>query len=317
MSSPNHILSASQFSQDDLSDIFERADYMQAQEASRDLRRQKVGTYAGLQLISLFYEPSTRTRLSFESAGAKLGMGIISTENAREFSSASKGETLEDTIKVISGYGDVIVMRHNEDGAAAVAATVSEVPIINAGDGGNEHPTQAVLDTYTILKEVGRLDNLKIAFGGDLRFGRTVRSLVRIMSSVYKGNNFNFIAPPELQITDDIKKQLKESNASFMQTQDRYEGIEGADIIYWTRLQKERLTNPVDKMAVDKALMAGDYNLDKSVIPYLKLLAKVLHPLPRVGEITTDIDSLPQACYFPQAHIGVPIRQALIERVLG
>ena len=280
---------------------------MQAAAATPTGSRLLTGKHQGHVMATLFYEPSTRTRLSFESAAQRLGLGLISTENAREFSSAAKGETLEDSIRVIDGYADVIVLRHHETGAASRAAAVSRVPIINAGDGKGEHPTQALLDVYTVLKELSRLDNLTIVAGGDLAHGRTVRSFVQLMS-LYAGNKFCFVSTPELKIGDDIKSFLKQKRIEFRETDNLLDGCQEADVIYWTRLQKERLENKT---------LASNFVIDKAVMKTLPKRAIIMHPLPRVGEIAAAVDRDPRAAYFRQAENGLYMRMVLIDQILS
>jgi aspartate carbamoyltransferase catalytic subunit len=305
-----HVLAAEQFETERMEVLFKETDSLREQdESGREARRELAGRYIGAQCCSLFYEPSTRTRLSFETAAAKFGMGVVSTENAREFSSAAKGETIEDTIQVLNQYNlDIIVMRHHETGAADKAAAVSEVPIFNAGDGKGEHPTQALLDTYTIHENFGRLDNLRIVMGGDLANGRTVRSLAQLMSR-YGGNHITFVSTPELQIGEDIKTKLRERGTKFDETADMYEALRDADVVYWTRLQKERLENP-------EAVPEGGFTLDQTALEVMPKEAMIMHPLPRVGEITQDVDSDPRARYFRQAGNGLYIRMALIDEAL-
>lgn len=318
MAEAPHILSSRQYDENNLGDIFERAAFFKRQ-ISPERRRLMAERHIGYQLVTLFYEPSTRTRLSFESAAAKLGMGIVSTENAGEFSSAVKGETIEDTAMVVSGYGDIIIMRHPEPDSVARAAAVSGKPIINAGDGGNQHPTQAVLDAFTIFERYGRLDGLQIAFGGDLLYGRTVRSLVEILSRAYRDNSFTFIAPEELQLSDDIRQMLDERGAEYYLTTSRDEGIRNADGIYWTRLQKERLKglrNWNKRRAIDRAITNGGYILNSSSVEIMKPDASILHPLPRVNEIDRAIDKDPRALYILQAHNAVPVRVTLLDEIL-
>ncbi len=302
----NHVLSARQFSVDELTNLFKLADEMQKAMQTRAKRKAMAERYKGCQLATLFYEPSTRTRLSFESAAQRLGLGVISTENASEFSSAAKGETIEDTIRTIAGYADLIVMRHKEEGAAAKAAAVSSVPIINAGDGKGEHPTQALLDVYTVLKEKGRLDNLTIVAGGDLAHGRTVRSLVQMMA-LYTGNKICFISTPQLKIGDDIKKFLNQKKVEYKET-DNLDACKNADVVYWTRLQKERL---------EDASTTSSFVIDKNTLKVLSKNAIIMHPLPRVGEITSDVDKDPRAAYFRQAENGLYVRMALIDTLLS
>jgi aspartate carbamoyltransferase catalytic subunit len=309
-----HVLSSAQFGKEDLGDLFERADYFKKHNAEP---RDEATRHLGRSLCTLFYQPSTRTRLSFEAAGGRLGMSIISTENAADFSSAIKGESIEDTIKIVNGYAHLIVIRHPEAGSAARAAEASEIPVINAGDGGNEHPTQALLDTYTIREKAGRTGNLDVAIGGDLLYGRTVRSLVDIMSRVYEGNTFTFIAPDDLQISPDIEMALRGRDIPYRKTSSLEDGLDGADVVYWTRLQAENIQDVYKKQRILAAIASGDFILDKKALGYMPASAIILHPLPRVGEINPEIDGYPQAQYFKQAHNGLPVRQAVIDRLLS
>lgn len=301
-----HVLSARQFEAEELAEIFERAGTMRDQLATETTRRELLETHAGRVVATLFYEPSTRTRHSHESAAVRLGMGVISTENAGQFSSAIKGETLEDTIRTEAEYADLIVLRHPEVGAAERAATVSGVPIINAGDGAGEHPTQALLDLYTIQQEVGRSDDLKIVIGGDLKHGRTARSLA-MMLSLYTGNHITFVSTPDLQIADDIKGHLDERNVSHKETDDIHEAVRDADVVYWTRLQKERMEQPE---------IARNFTIDQAVLQSMARTAIIMHPLPRAGEIAESVDGDPRAKYFTQVRSGLHVRMALIDRLL-
>lgn len=255
-------------------------------------------------MITLFYEPSTRTRLSFEMAMIKLGGAVSGTENAAQFSSAVKGETLEDTIRVLNGYSpDVIVMRHNENGAALRAAMVSDAPVINAGDGSNQHPTQALLDLYTIYSELGKTDGLKIGFLGDLKKGRTVRSLAYLLSQL-NSNTFRFISPPELQLENDIREHLSEKRVVFEETQNLE--LDDLDVLYVTRLQKER-----------HAVAPAYYSLGKEALQSMKEKSIIMHPLPRNQEILAEIDNDKRAAYFRQAANGLSVRMALLHRILS
>lgn len=304
-----HILSADQFDEVQLSQIFRRADEFKKQDSKLKSRQRLATLHQGRQLCSLFFQPSTRTRLSFETAAVKMGMGLISTENAREHSSSAKGETIEDTIKIINGYNpDVIVMRHHEVGAAKRAAAVSKIPIINAGDGKGEHPTQALLDAYTIRQAHGRLHKLKIVMGGDLRYGRTVRSLSQLLSK-FKGNQFTFVSIPELQVTADVKGFLQKNKTKFTQTDNVAESLKDADVVYWTRLQTEYLGNP-------NSIPKGGFVLNKKTIKHLPKHAIIMHPLPRVDEIHPGIDDDPRAHYFKQAANGLYVRMALIDGLI-
>jgi aspartate carbamoyltransferase catalytic subunit len=262
-------------------------------------------------MAALFYEPSTRTRLSFEAAMLRLGGQTMGTDNAREFSSAAKGETLEDTIRIVSGYADVIVLRHNEEGAAKRAAAMSTVPIINAGDGPGQHPTQALLDLYTIREELHRIDGTRIAMVGDLANGRTVRSLTYLLSK-FRDIKIWFVAPPPVAMRDDLKAHLTEHNIPWIETEDLDSVLPEVDVVYQTRIQKERFADPAAYEAVK-----GIYKIDNRTLDLMRKYAIVMHPLPRVDEIAPEVDSDPRAAYFRQAHNGVHIRMALLDRLLG
>jgi len=304
-----HILSAEQITRPQLEDFFISADTLREKDRGTiEERRELAGRHMGRQLISLFYEPSTRTRLSFELAAAKLGIGCVSTENAREFSSAAKGETLEDTIRVLGEYNaDLLVMRHHETGAAARAAVVApdHMSIINAGDGKGEHPTQALLDAYTIREHLDRLDNARIVLGGDLRNGRTARSLAKLLAR-YPDNKFNFVSAPGFEMSDDIKCFLDEHGTPWSETSDVHEAVRDADVIYWTRLQRERIEE--GGVVQEQSLV-----IDQSVLDVMNPEAIIMHPLPRVGEITPDVDNDPRAQYFRQAGNGLYVRMALFD----
>lgn len=264
----------------------------------------------GKILGTLFFEPSTRTRLSFESAIHRLGGDCIGFSEAGS-SSTAKGETLADTIRTVSGYVDIIAMRHPKEGSATLAKNYAEVPLINAGDGGHQHPTQTLTDLLTILESKGRLDNLTIGLCGDLKFGRTVHSLIRAMLR-YPGNKFVLISPQELQIPQYVEIQLKEAGVS-VEIQERMEkAIDHLDILYMTRVQKERFFNEADYMR-----LKDSYILDAEKMKLAKEDLAVLHPLPRVSEIAVDVDKDPRALYFTQAKMGVKVRMALILKLLG
>jgi aspartate carbamoyltransferase catalytic subunit len=225
--------------------------------------------------------------------------------------SGKKGETLEDTIRMVSGYADAIVMRHPESGAAARAKAVSNLPIINAGDGSNEHPTQTLLDMFTIRETQGRLENLQIGFAGDLRYGRTVHSLAKALSD-FDANQFEFIAPEQVNIPAELREFLQQKGAHFMETDEMEMQLDDLDVLYMTRMQKERFENMTDYEAVKDAYVFGAEHLAQT-----KGNFKILHPLPRVGEISTDIDNDPKAYYFQQAANGVPVRMALLTLMLA
>lgn len=303
-----HILSVDQFEKKWLEQLFKQADKFRQMDHDPKSRQDLAQLHMGKQLCSLFYEPSTRTRLSFETAAVKLGMGVVSTENAREFSSAAKGETIEDTVKVLNEYHyDAIVLRHHETGAAVRAATVSGTPVINAGDGKGEHPTQALLDMYTIYRKFGRLDNLTVIMGGDLANGRTVRSLAKLLSRG-SGNSLMFVSIPELQIGADIKEVLRANNTQFRE-EANLEDVAGlADVVYWTRLQKERLDPGVK--------ITHNFVIDEATLKLFKQDMIIMHPLPRVDEITTQVDDDPRAQYFEQAGNGLYVRMALIDALV-
>ena len=265
----------------------------------------------GKIMASLFYEPSTRTRFSFESAMLKLGGGVITTENAGEFSSAAKGETLEDSIRVINQYADVIVLRHPEKGASARAAAVSDIPVLNAGDGSGQHPTQALLDIYTIKKEIGRIDGVSIAFVGDLKHGRTVRSLSYLLGK-YKNVRVFFISPKGLRIGDDIKEYISKQKISYEETETWDKALPRVDVLYQTRIQEERFKNPSEYKKYK-----GAYVLTMKEVNKMKNGAIVMPPLPRVDEIATEVDRSEKAVYFKQAKYGLLIRMALLKEILG
>src|SRR5438876_1679569 len=255
-------------------------------------------------LATIFYEPSTRTRLSFEAAMLRLGGQVISAESAGTTSSAAKGESLEDAIRVVGGYADAIVLRHPEVGAARRAARVAQVPVINAGDGAGHHPTQALLDLYTIKKEIGRLDRLRVGLVGDLRNGRTARSLA-ILLSRFPGNELLMISPPELRIGTDVLDQL--TGARVDQTDDFRSAMEGLDVLYQTRIQAERFASPDEYERY-----RGVYVVSVDLMHRLPERAILMHPLPRVGEIDPLVDADPRAAYFRQARNGLWIRMAVL-----
>ena len=263
-------------------------------------------------MATLFYEPSTRTRLSFEAAMYRLGGEVITTESAREFSSAAKGETLEDTIRIVEGYSDVIVLRHYESGSARRAADVAKVPIINAGDGPGQHPTQALLDVYTIQKEIGRLDGIHVALVGDLANGRTARSLAYLLTK-YEDVKLYFVAPTVVRMRDDIKGYLTEHGVVFEEEEDLMRVMSKVDVVYQTRIQRERFGDRIE----DYERARGRYIIDVETMSALSENAIVMHPLPRVDEIDPAVDTDPRAAYFRQAHNGVFIRMALLQMVLG
>lgn len=262
-------------------------------------------------LATLFFEPSTRTRLSFESAMLSLGGSVLGFSSASN-TSASKGESVSDTISVVSNYCDIIAMRHPKEGAPLVATRKSTVPLINAGDGGHNHPTQTLTDLLTIYREKGRLDNLTIGFCGDLKFGRTVHSLTKAMSR-YKNIKFVFIAPPELKIPEYLKHDLLDAkNLDYKEVETIEEVIEDLDILYMTRVQKERFFNEQDYIRLKDTYILDLKKLEKSKSDLI-----VMHPLPRVNEIAIEVDDDPRAKYFDQVQNGRFMRMALILKMLG
>lgn len=262
-------------------------------------------------LATLFFEPSTRTRLSFESAMLSLGGSVLGFSSASN-TSASKGESVSDTISVVSSYCDIIAMRHPKEGAPLVATRKSTVPLINAGDGGHNHPTQTLTDLLTIYREKGRLDNLTIGFCGDLKFGRTVHSLTKAMSR-YKNIKFVFIAPPELKIPEYLKHDLLDAkNLDYKEVETIEEVVEELDILYMTRVQKERFFNEQDYIRLKDTYILDLKKLEKSKSDLI-----VMHPLPRVNEIAIEVDDDPRAKYFDQVQNGCFMRMALILKMLG
>jgi aspartate carbamoyltransferase catalytic subunit len=260
-------------------------------------------------VATLFFEPSTRTRLSFESAATRLGARVIGFTDSAS-SSVTKGESLRDTILTVSNYCDIIVMRHPKEGSARFASEVATVPVINAGDGANQHPTQTLLDMYSIRKTQGTLDNLNVAFVGDLKYGRTVHSLVQALCNY--NTTFHLVSPQELKLPSSVKMSIKDRNLTYHQYTDLMEVIPKVDILYMTRIQKERFSDPLDYEKVKSS-----YVLKNNMLDTARTNLKIMHPLPRVNEITTDVDENPKAYYFTQALNGVFVRQALLAAILG
>ncbi|MBQ8863483.1 MAG: aspartate carbamoyltransferase [Rikenellaceae bacterium] len=263
----------------------------------------------GRVIASLFFEPSTRTRLSFESAMNRLGARVIGFSDATN-TSVSKGETFHDTIQVISNYCDMIVMRHSLEGAPRYASEFSKVPIVNAGDGANQHPSQTLLDIYSIKKTQGRLDNINIMMVGDLKYGRTVHSLLQALS--HFNPTFTFVSPEELQMPREYTMFLDQLGISYTVKREIDEAINEADIVYMTRVQKERYSDPMEYER-----MKNVYVLKNSMLENVKPTMKILHPLPRVGEIEQEVDANPHAYYFNQTENGVYTRMAIISYLLG
>lgn len=303
----HHVVEAQDFNRGMLEELFLTARLME-----RVVEEGGSKLLDGCIMASLFYEESTRTRFSFETAMLRLGGSVISTENARQFSSVSKGETLEDTVRILNGYADVIVMRHYESGAARRAADVSRVPIVNAGDGTGQHPTQAFLDLYTIEKELGGIDSLTIAVVGDLANGRTVRSLCYLLAK-YRNVRVRMVAPPVVRMGDDIKEYLSRHDVRWTEETDLRAVAPEVDVLYQTRIQKERFGDRTE----DYVAARGVYVVDADLMGLMRPNSIVLHPLPRVDEIATEVDADPRAAYFRQAQNGLFIRMALLAGCLG
>lgn len=295
----NHILTGKQFTKTDLKEIFDLAELVKANP------KKYTNALDGKVITTLFFEPSTRTRLSFESAIQRLGAKLISTENAKSNSSSTKGELLEDSIRVISGYSDAIIMRHSYNDAAERAAKVSTVPIINAGSGKGEHPTQSLLDAYTIRSKKGRLDNLKIAILGDLIQGRTIHSLINLFS-LYENIEFYALSMKHLELPEKYVKIIENSGNKFVKCNSFSDIPKDVDVMYHTRIQAERS---------DEDLGIEEFVINKNVLDQFSKETIVMHPLPRVNEIDIDIDNDERAVYFEQAHNGMWVRMALLLKV--
>jgi len=297
-----HLTKTQQFTRESLHRLFNLA---------TELQGVRDGSLSGKILATLFYEPSTRTRLSFESAMLRLGGQVITMENGRESSSQAKGETLEDSIKVVNNYADVIVMRHAEVGAADRAAAVSGVPIINAGDGNmGQHPTQALLDLYTIQRELKREDDIHVAFIGNLKYYRSTRSLAYLIGK-YKDMRISFVSSPELRMQPDVKTYLKRHNVAFDETEDMQSVLKHADVLYQTRIAKEWIKNDEEYER-----QRGRYIITRAVADSMKKGAIIIHPLPRIGEISPEVDDSPHAVYFRQIGYGLLVRMALLRTIL-
>lgn len=299
-----HLMSPLDFTTDELSDLFDLAN-----EIENDMPK-FAHVADGKKLATCFYEPSTRTRLSFEAAMLNLGGSVLGFSEASS-SSAAKGESVSDTIRVISCYADICAMRHPKEGAPMVAASRSSIPVINAGDGGHQHPTQTLTDLLTIRSLHGKLNNFTIGLCGDLKFGRTVHSLVRALLR-YDNIHFIFISPEELRIPDYIISELKDKNATYEEVIRLDDVMPDLDILYMTRVQKERFFNEEDYVR-----LKNFYILTKEKLEKAKPDMYVLHPLPRVNEISVEVDDDPRAAYFRQAQYGVYVRMALIMTLLG
>ena len=303
-----HIISTKQCADTEfLGELFALARQMDQQDRERTLEL----SLRGRILATLFYEPSTRTRLSFEAAMQKLGGSVLTVENARESSSAAKGETISDTIRVVSGYADAIAIRHYQEGTAKAAAAMSPVPVINAGDGVGEHPTQALMDIYTIHKELGRLDGIRIALVGDLLNGRTIHSLLPLLC-LYPGLVVDLIAPEALRLPGSYVDYLKEHGATVNEMDSMDGAIDAADVVYITRVQGERFASKDEYERVKDVFILSGKAADN-----LKGDAIIMHALPRVNEIAPEVDSNTRAAYFRQAKNGLYIRMALLQYLLA
>ncbi|HAM97474.1 MAG TPA: aspartate carbamoyltransferase [Marinilabiliales bacterium] len=291
-------------------DDYSKEDYIEILRVAAEFEKNPVqNILEGRVVATLFFEPSTRTRLSFESAVNRLGGRVIGFTDSSS-SSVSKGESLKDTILTVSNYSDLIVMRHPLEGSARYASEVATVPVINAGDGANQHPTQCLLDLYSIQKTQGTLENLKISMVGDLKYGRTVHSLIMAMS--YFNPTFIFIAPDELKMPEEYKLFLDKKGIKYEEHTELAENIKDSDILYMTRVQRERFADPLEYEKVKNV-----YILKNKMLDGTKDNLKILHPLPRVNEINTDVDTNHKAYYFPQALNGVFTRQAIMAKILG
>lgn len=295
-----HAISISDFSEQDFRQIIDLASRLK-QQPRNDLLKEHL-------IASCFFEPSTRTRLSFETAVYRLGGQIIGFANAA-ITSATKGETLADSIRMISSYADAIVMRHPKEGAARLASQFSSVPVINGGDGSNQHPTQTLLDMFSIQETQGKLDNLNIAFVGDLKYGRTVHSLLQALSMF--GCHFYFVSPEQLAMPDYLCEELDETGINYTVSGDLESMIPEVDILYMTRIQRERFDEEEFKK------IQGRFILKAAMLNHARKNLKILHPLPRVDEIDSDVDDTPYAYYFEQAKNGVYARQALLALILN
>jgi len=289
---------------------YSKEDYIRILKLAGEFERNpKQNILQGYVIASLFFEPSTRTRLSFESAVQRLGGKIIGFSEAGN-SSVSKGETLKDTILTVSNYSDLIIMRHPVEGSARFASEVASVPIINAGDGANQHPTQCLLDLYSIQKTQGKLDNLHITVVGDLKYGRTVHSLIHAM--IHFNPVFHFVSPITLRLPEEYKQLLRDNKIPFFEHNEITDCIKESDIVYVTRVQRERFSDPMEYEKVKNTYILHNHMLEGT-----KENLRILHPLPRVTEINPDVDISPKAYYFTQALNGVYTRMAIISLILG
>lgn len=295
-----HVLSSEQYTREELEEIFELTQKI------KDNPKKYAHKLDDKIIAVIFYEPSTRTRLSFETAALKLGAKIITTENAGEFSSAAKGETIQDTVKVIAGYADALVIRHKSETSAIDAASVEKLPILNGGAGKGEHPTQALLDLYTIKNKRGKIDGAKVAILGDLLHGRTIHSLIRLLS-LYDNIEIYGLSKEAFALPQEYIDMLKEKGIEYKKCSSFDELPKDLDVIYHTRIQAERFEGDFGK---------EEFIINKKVLDTFSDHTILMHPLPRVIEIATDVDDDPRACYFEQAHNGLYVRMALLLQVL-
>ncbi len=296
-----HIIHTKQFKTEFLFELFDLTNKIKS-----NLNNYRT-TLQNKIVATVFYESSTRTRFSFESATYRLGGSVITTENAAQFSSASKGETLEDSTKVISAYSDFIVMRHYDDNASEIAIKTSKVPVINAGSGKGQHPTQALLDVYTIYESFSKLEGLKIALVGDLFRGRTVNSLVYLLSN-FNNNEFYFVAPENSKVKNSLKQHLKDKGIKYYELDNLEEALPKVDVLYMTRVQKERFADETEYKQA-----AGKFILNNNMAEKMKQNSIIMHPLPRVDEINIDVDNNKRAKYFEQAENGLWVRMAILK----
>jgi aspartate carbamoyltransferase catalytic subunit len=310
MEKMKHVLKAQQFDKKTLKTIFEVTDRIRENPIPM-LRN------SGLIMSTLFYEPSTRTRFSFEAAMKKLGGDVLSTENAENFSSTAKGELLEDSVRTVAAYSDVIVLRHPKEGAAEAAALVCpDTPIINAGDGDGQHPTQALLDLYTIRRECGGINGKHIALVGDLAHSRTIHSLLYLLTKYKNIGHLYLVAPEFVKLKRELLLHVAESDIPLTISANLKEVVPKVDVIYQTRLQKERFTQE-DFKAYQKHHRQAEYRIDADLLKLMKPDARILHPLPRVNELLPEVDSDPRAAYFRQVENGLYIRMALLVMLLS
>ena len=295
-----HVLSSDQYTRKSLEEVFRLA------EKIRNNPNEYAHKLDDKIIAIMFYEPSTRTRLSFETAALKLGAKIITTENAGEFSSAAKGETIEDTVQVIAGYADALVIRHKSDTSAVDAASVEKIPVINAGAGKGEHPTQALLDLYTIERKKGKIDGVRVAILGDLLYGRTIHSLIKLLS-LYDNIEIYGLSKEAFALPQEYIDMLKERGIEYKKCTSFDELPKDIDVIYHTRIQAERFEGDFGK---------EEFIINEKVLNTFSDHTILMHPLPRVIEISTDVDNDPRACYFEQAHNGLYVRMALLLQVL-